>query len=244
MIKIDSNIDTKRKYEIHIFGDSHSKCFFRDKSLSIDNIKLYNNYKSSASMKGLTNTDSTLDYSKTIEKILKQTQPSNSDVNTFSIMKFGQVDVEYNYYFKVYNKKESINKKEFYKNLVNNYMVYIDNLKILFPNIKFIINGLNMPNLYDLQKYMFNGGVRTMPVIDYENQFDNHFLFNNELKIQSELKKIPYFDLTTETTHNKKIKNEFIGKDNHLSGAEGEPYTNFNTYRVFLNKLFDTIKTN
>tara|TARA_R110000823_G_scaffold294958_1_gene413902 strand:- start:458 stop:1177 length:720 start_codon:yes stop_codon:yes gene_type:complete len=234
------------EYDIYIFGDSHAKCFFRHKDLSFDNIRVTNNPLSSASMKGLTNSKSTLDHK---SRIINTLNDLNSSLQNICILKFGQVDIEYNYYFKIYNKGESINKEKFYKDLIENYMVFIKHLKLQFPGVKFIINGVNMPNVYDLQKYM-QISTPNMPHINYNDQFNNHFNFNLKLKDECKKYKIPYFDLTQETTHNKLLKSSFIGKDNHFSGAEhpdvlnGGSGENYNTYNTFLGKLLKTIENN
>tara|TARA_R110000772_G_scaffold264051_1_gene384351 strand:+ start:71 stop:838 length:768 start_codon:yes stop_codon:yes gene_type:complete len=231
----------KKDYNIYIFGDSHAKCFYRNTHLSFDNVKIFNTFISSASMKGLTNPNSTLNHKDIIINTLKN---SNQTSQNICVLKFGQVDIEYNYYFKIYNKGENINRRKFYSNLIKDYMFFVKDLKKLFPTVEFIVNGVNMPNIYNLQKYM---QIPTMPSINYSTQFDYHFTFNLNLNEKCRNHKIFYFDLTNETTYNKSLNPQFIGKDNHFSGAEhpdvlnGESGENYNTYNVFIGKLLKTI---
>lgn len=227
---------------IYLFGCSHCKCFIHDRAnggvLHHDNVTLYNKFKKSASARGLTNPKSTLGYKEDINHTLEHVNLSKSTHN-ICVMKFGQVDIEYNYYYKIYGKNESINKNDFYIDTINEYVAFVKNLKQSFPNIRFIVNGVNMPNIYDLQKYMKNTSRPvSMPKIEYKDHFDDHYLFNTILQDKCETENIEYFDLTSETTENRCIKPEFIGSDNHLAGGD-KP--NFKVHDVFLNKLFKVI---
>lgn len=153
-------------------------------------------------------------------------------------MKFGQVDIEYNFYYKLYHKKESLIKDIFYTNIIIDYITFINSLIKQFPHIHFIINGVNMPNVYDLQHYLkLTSGIQ-IPKTKYENLFNNHNLFNIKLKNKCEEKNIPYFDLTYETTSNGKLKPEFIGKDHHLAGGDS---LNPHTHSIFIDKLLGII---
>ena len=234
---------TQKPYDIYIFGDSHAKCFCRSNYLSFSNIKIFNTYISSASVKGLTNPQSTLNHNNTIINTLNNSTLTSQNI---CVLKFGQVDIEYNYYFKIYNKGEDIDKEKFYNTLIEDYIFFIKHLKQLFPTIEFIVNGVNMPNVYDLQKYM-QISTPNMPPVNYDIQFNNHFDFNSKLMNKCKETGIIYFDLTQETTHNNSVIPKFIGKDNHFSGAEhpsslnGSKAENYNTYSVFINKLLKTI---
>tara|TARA_Y100000385_G_scaffold275469_1_gene319895 strand:+ start:1938 stop:2687 length:750 start_codon:yes stop_codon:yes gene_type:complete len=243
MVSILDKLNIQKSYDIYIFGDSHAKCFSRSNYLSFGNIKIFNTFISSASMKGLTNSQSTLNHSNTIINTLNNSTSTSQKV---CVLKFGQVDIEYNYYFKIYNKGEDIDKEKFYDTLIENYILFIKHLKQLFPTIEFIINGVNMPNVYDLQKYM-QRKTPNIPPINYDTQFNNHLDFNSKLIYKCKENGITYFDLTQETTYNNSIIPKFIGKDNHFSGAEhpdalnGSNGENYNTYNVFINKLLKTI---
>lgn len=229
-------------YSVYIFGDSHSRCFSREEEATYGGVKIYNKFQSSVSMKGLTNPTNTLNYNNAILDTIKSLQ-LNSSSNIVFVMKFGQVDIEYNYYYKLHKKGENIVKKVFYDEIIGDYINYITSLKNTYPNIQFIVNGVNMPNHYDITKYIQQVIHAPTPHIKYKDQFEGNSLFNKILQTKCELSEIPYFDLTSETTTRKSIKKEFIGRDHHLSGAEGvSEIVNNNTYRVFRSKLFDTIK--
>ena len=100
MVSILDKLNIQKSYDIYIFGDSHAKCFSRSNYLSFGNIKIFNTFISSASMKGLTNSQSTLNHSNTIINTLNNSTSTSQKV---CVLKFGQVDIEYNYYFKIYN---------------------------------------------------------------------------------------------------------------------------------------------
>tara|TARA_R110000796_G_scaffold115820_3_gene227967 strand:- start:205 stop:825 length:621 start_codon:yes stop_codon:yes gene_type:complete len=191
-------------------------------------------------MRGLTNDNSSLKYK---DDILHELNIINSNLNTQNIcvMKFGQVDIEYNIYNKIYKKNENIDKQDFYINSIKNYILFIKSLKQSFPTIRFIVNGVNMPNTYDMQKYMWDGWEILTPFISYEEQYNDNWLFNSMLQNECQKENIEYFDLTNETTDNKTLKPEFKGKDNHFSGAEFHQIYNKNTYRVFTNKLLNIV---
>ena len=228
-------------YSVYVFGDSHSRCFSREEKTTYSNIKIHNKYQSSVSMKGLTNPTNTLNYNNVILDTLKSLQ-LNSSSNIVFVMKFGQVDIEYNYYYKLYKKGESVVKKVFYNKIIKDYINYITSLKKTYPSVQFIVNGVNMPNHYDITKYIQQTIHAPTPHIEYKDQFEGSCLFNKVLQTQCELSEIPYFDLTSETTTGKGIKKEFIGRDHHLSGAEGVgEVVNNNTYEVFRSKLLDTV---
>lgn len=237
---IQKLLNSDLTYNIFIFGDSHSKCFYRNEFLNVDNINIYNHYKSSVSMKGLSNLNSRLKYHEFIFDKLTEVQPIENTKN-ICLLKFGQVDIEYNYFYKVYNNKENLIIEEFYKSLVQNYILYIENLKSSFPHIEFVINGVNMPNMYDIQKYIKDNICFITEEISYESQFRNHLMFNKILSSECVDKNILYFDLTNETTNKNKLKPEFIGRDNHFSGAEFTQIYNNNTYETFIRKLLSII---
>lgn len=238
MIKIKKIINDF--YEIHIFGDSHAKCFYRDPKIELGNVTMFNHYKGSVSMKGLTNPNSRLKYGEYIIEKLKSIN-NNVESKNICVMKFGQVDIEYNYYFKLSKNQESVNKDEFYNTIIKNYISHIKFLESEFKNIKFVINGTNMPNLYDIRNYIKTSIGFDPNEITYEEQYNNHYIFNQKLKEMCDSENITYFDLTDETTVNKKVKPEFVGKDNHFSGGEYVKIYNQNTYDVFVNKLINTI---
>ena len=240
-------IKHKHKH-IYIFGDSHSKCFGK-KSLNDNEYLLKNLYCSAASMKGLTNPNSFLKYNNQIIKYLDKISHYvfTKSFKNICIFKFGQVDIEYNIHYKIHNKKENIDVNKFIRTLVNDYINYILTLRNKYKNLQFIINGINMPNVYNINNYILKRvlpkGKKLLYNIEYKTQFNWHSLFNRILLEKCITNKIPYFDLTKETTINNTIRNEFIGFDHHFSGGyDGESYDKYCTYQVFQKKLLEIIK--
>ena len=116
-------INGEEFHHIYLFGDSHLKCFGK-KSLNNKKYSLFNCYKSGASMKGLTNQDSTLNYN---NEIITKLDKINRDIlnKNICVFKFGQVDIEYNIHYKINYKKERIDVNKFIRTIVNNYINYI-----------------------------------------------------------------------------------------------------------------------
>jgi hypothetical protein len=228
------------KTNIYLFGDSHCKCFVHDHYnngvVHSSDFTLYNKFKSTTSARGVVNNKSKKQYGPYIIQTLKNIRHSK-DLYNICVLKLGQVDIEYNYYYKVYYKNENINKQDFYIDTVEKYITFVKFLKQSFSDINFIVNGVNMPNVYDLQEYMAREKA-IIPPITYEERFDDHYRFNSLLQDKCTLEGIKYFDLTLETTNNKLLKSEFIGSDNHLAGGD---YVNINTMNVFVGKLIKTI---
>ena len=94
------------KYKfINIYGDSHCRIFFRDKlKIQKDGICINNKYVSKVSLKGLGNINSK---STMNNLILNDNIKFSNTINDVLIcLKFGQVDLEYVYYYKKYVKNK------------------------------------------------------------------------------------------------------------------------------------------
>ncbi len=232
-----------RKINIYIFGCSHTKCFIRD-SINIYNINIYNKFISGASLLGFTRTESKLDYQNIINNYI------TNDNTNYYLFKFGQVDIEYVYYYKLYILKQEIKMEEYCIDLINKYIRLLLKYKTINNNI--IVCGLNLCNF---KSYILNlNNHLNMKIEVNENDVNsNLLLFNKILQKECEQNNIIYFDLIKETTEINKgiirIKNEFIGYDYHYKGAESKTtYIQYldkndsNTHFVFLNKLFKFIK--
>lgn len=222
--------------EVHIFGDSHCKCFGRDRVSSFRELTIFNNYVSSASARGLSNEFSNLGEGGSVIRSLEKMKKGS-----VCVFKYGQVDIEYNYYYKKHTKKDQISKDCFFLEVIDSYVSFVKDVSRKFPEIKLLICGVNVPNVYNLKRYIKRVGVSLPKEVEYKDRFQDHCLFNSELKARCEENGIKYFDLTDETTHDGRLTKEFIGKDNHFSGAEMKSVINENTYNVFLTKLYKQI---
>lgn len=249
LLTLDSEIPNN-KLNFYIYGCSHTKCFIRD-HINYPNFTVYNMGKSSASMSGIVKDNSTLNYKKEVDKNL------HTNSNSFHIFKFGQVDVEYIYYHKLFNKKEDIAKKDFFNTIISEYIQYI--LAIISHGVKnVIVCGCNIASPYKWQSYVTSIlKLRSIPEgMTYNTKNSDLILFNNILKKCCYDNNFIYFDLIEECTINDGanilLKDEYIGKDHHYAGAEMPgPYremirsnSNYghNTYYTFLQKMFKTIK--
>ena len=240
------NINTKN---IHIYGCSHSKCFIRDK-IQLGNFSIVNCFKSGASMSGIT---------KDISKLLYGTIVKNNistNKNDYHVFKLGQVDVEYVFLYKKYVKKTNINKNDFFFELINNFIKYVN--KYINEGIHILICGSNLPNPYNWEQNPKN--VLEMDELPdgvcYETMVNDILHFNSILEMLCKKYHIPYFD-TTDVCSIKDfndmniLRDEFIGKDHHYKGAEMNLiYTKQikkdkcygeHTHLTFLNELLSNI---
>jgi hypothetical protein len=221
---------------IFIFGDSHSLCFGQGNTL-VDNkynIQMLN--RDSASARGLINENSTLRYGLDITNFINfkkgfGIKPYNFDENNnYYLFKFGQVDVQINYYYKIIVKKENIIKKFFFEDIIKDYMDFLNP----FKNSNIIVCGINLPNPTNYKRYLVNCFNRRedIKMIDDEiekltlEEMNNDTLFFNELlKNSCDNYSIKYFDLINECVVwiDKKIvlNPEYIGNDHHYKGCIG-----------------------
>lgn len=227
----------KNYFDILIFGDSHAKCFEREREFEYDGFRIKNTYISSASARGLVNPNSKLKAGQVIFDTVDQ-----SEGVKFCVLKFCQVDIEYNYYHKVFKKKEDIDKVDFFKSVMEDYIQFIILMNTSYPEVKTVVCGVNVPNRYDWWMYLKKLGV-SCPEISYEERMKDHIQFNEELKKECENHGVMYFDTTEDVLEDGRLKDQFVGEDNHFSGAEWFEKRDLNTYSVFLKKLIQCLST-
>ena len=109
---------------IKIYGDSHSRIF---KKIKLNRFKLNVENVSGASLIGLPKSNSKLKLRSKIITYLKNNKPD------FLILKFGQVDIDLGYYYRIVVKNQSIIKREYVNNLVIKYINFINELSQLYP---------------------------------------------------------------------------------------------------------------
>lgn len=256
----------------YIFGDSHCLCFGQGDVIvkNTYNIQMLNQDSSTA--RGLINPNSTLKYGEHIEHFIKfKNNFGNKPFNTnekfnYYVFKFGQVDIQVNYYYKKIIKNEIITKDIFFNEVINSYIYYITFLN-RFKNYNILVCGINMPSPTSYKSYLYKvlklDEIHKNELLDsitLEELNNDTILFNNLLKQECLLNNITYFDLTDECTYinNNQVylRPEFIGNDHHYNGCmsitnlnkymnESTDYLNHplykNTYNTFINKLIRVI---
>ncbi len=242
------NFESLNEIDVYIYGCSHCKCFTREKNIKLNNITIHNMYRSSSSMSGITKDVSTLNYKKLIDIQI------NNNISNYYIFKFGQVDIEYIYYYKTIKLEEDIEKLDFYNNIINKYIDFLCQYKEINNNI--FVCGSNLANPSGSLRYISSiihvSYEKTKHIsLDVRNR--DIIMFNKILLTKCVENNIIYFDLIEETSNNFIVNDEFIGCDHHYKGAEMmQPYNKIiakpenidyglNTHTVFCNKLFKII---
>ncbi len=234
---------------VNIYGDSHCRIFFRDKlKIQKDGICINNKYLSKVSLKGLCNINSKLNMN---NRILNDNIQFSNIINDVLIcLKFGQVDLEYVYYYKKYVKKENINIEDFTDELINIYLNFINKLNNK-NNILIISTSLPNPNTY-LKAIQTSIGMSIQ--VDYTELSKNFNLFNEKLKKMLSINNIFFFDMLPIIGNKIEdyyiLKKEYIGLDHHLKGSEwisilknqGEEYGKYETQEL-MNYLLTYIKS-
>ena len=235
--------------KIFIYGCSHCKCFIRDK-IELVNFSIINNGISGASMSGIVNDISTLNYKPIIDKNILTYE------NDYHIFKFGQVDVEYIFLYKTIVKKVKIDKLFFYDDIIQKYITFLK--KYIDNGIKnIVVCGSNLTNPYNWEdKMLVILQMETLPEnISYESKNKDIQIFNKILMEYCAKHNIIYFDTTDECCLMKKdtltVQDKYIGLDHHYKGAEMpkifKPEKTKNksygiqTYYTFLDKLMKNI---
>ena len=206
---------------VNIYGDSHCRIFFRDKlKIQKDGISINNKYVSQVSLRGLSNNNSKLNMN---NRILNDNIQYSNNNDVLICLKFGQVDLEYVYYYKKYVKKENINIEDFTDELINIYLNFINKLNNK-NNILVISTCLPNPNAY-LETIQTSIGMSIQ--VDYTELSKNFNLFNEKLKKMLSINKIFFFDMLPIIGNKIEdyyiLKKEYIGIDHHLKGSEWTP---------------------
>lgn len=253
LLTLDSEIfNNEQINDFYIYGGSHAKCFIRD-HIKYPAFTLYNKHKSSASMSGLVRYNSTLKYTEEVDELLYKHPQS------FHIFKFGQVDVEYNYYYKILKKGEVLDKEDFFTSTISNYIKYLlDHISRKVTNI--VVCGSNITSPFEWESYVKNIlKISSIPIgMTYQTKNTDLLKFNEILRRHCIKNGIVYFDLTEECTRTNNegvfLLDQYRGCDHHYAGAEmvrgynnmirGNPEYGFNTHYTFVKKLFQTVQSN
>ena len=143
MLKNFNDISFNKQTNIYIFGDSHVKCFLRNE-FHVNNISIYNNCRSTTSMYGMGKNASTTNYKSFIDENIEHNEES---CNNYYIYKFGQVDIEYIFHYKLIKLEKKIDKIQFYISAIKPFIKLLNSYKQINPNI--YVCGVNFLNPSD-----------------------------------------------------------------------------------------------
>lgn len=233
---------------IAIFGDSHSRIF---KHIKIKNLNIYVNNISGATILGLPKRISTLNIRNTIINYLKKNKTD------YLILKFGQVDMELAYYYKLIVKKEKITKNDFISNLILNYNIFLKNIENYIDKSKIIIWGVNPSSLLDeisflkyTSRIIFEkkDDIELLKNYIEDNKSRNDFLFhfNYECRNLCKNNDIKYIEVFSELLTKNGTTNIYFtdNNDHHLKGIENDD-SNFEPinkkFKIYLQKIFNNI---
>lgn len=231
---------------IKVFGCSHSRVF---KKLNLDHYNIDCENISGATLMGLPKRISTLDVKNRMIHYLKQNEPD------FLVLKFGQVDIDLSYYYKLVVKGEKINKSEYIRNLINCYRKIIVELSEYIDKKKIIIFGINPPSLIDEQAcYIYTSRIINA---NFSNVLKNKIesikertkfskLFNENLQqmcLEYDIKYTCVFDEVLNSDN--VVSNRFTNNnDHHLKGIETDESHFEPTNQLFQDKLESVVFMN
>ncbi len=237
---------------IKVYGDSHSRIFkkikLKNHIMSVENI-------SGASLSGLPNRESKLKIRNRIINFLKNNKPS------YLILKFGQVDIDLGYYYRIVVKNQNIDHKIYINNMIKNYILFIKDISKYISIDKIIVFGINPPSLIDKNRCVdytkriifennseFNNNtdfknklIKTIKNIQNRTEFSK--LFNNTCKYYCNKNNIKYSEVFDELLDNDKIisKKFTNNNDHHIKGVENDESNFEPTNKLFKNALLKII---
>ena len=232
---------------IKVFGDSHSRIF---KKCNILNHVIDCENISGATLAGLPKRISTLDVKNRMIDYLKNNKPD------FLILKFGQVDIDLSYYYKIVVKKEEIDKSEYIQNLLSCYEKLIVELSYYIDKKKIIIFGINPPSLVKkescyiytskivLNKNEHLSGLLKDKIESIQERTYFSKLFNIQLKDMCCKNDIKFIEVFDEFLNSENIVSDMFtnNNDHHLKGIETDESYFEQTKVLFQEKLESIIK--
>lgn len=227
---------------IKVFGCSHSRIFnkikIKDYSINCEPI-------SGATLSGLPKKISTLHVKNRIISYLEKNQPS------FLILKFGQVDIDLKYYYRLVVKGEYLEQDEYIQQLLLCYNEFISELLPYIDKTKIIIFGINPPALIDKEscfkytsKIILNNNKELYDLLknnikSIEERTSFSRSFNDKLNELCISKGIKYTEVFNEFLNSQNIvSNSFThNNDHHLKGIESDQSYFKETNNLFKKKL-------
>ena len=159
--------------KICVFGDSHARCFrtFRSAEFSLDLQPI-----SAATIAGFGKRVSSLGVSNQIIHYLNQ---SETDV---LLLKFGQVDIDFGYYYKRIVKKQQFDSLSYSHELADIYFEFIKKIGSALRHKRVVVFSINLPSLFSKA----NALKHTSKII-FENDIKDQSLLERNLKELSDL---------------------------------------------------------
>ncbi|MEB3342750.1 hypothetical protein [Okeania sp.] len=236
------NLNRNKKYII--FGDSHSQFFGRRQSHK--DIEIHLHKIPAASMTGFGKRESTLKVADQIRQKIYE----YPDLDLL-ILKFGQVDVDLGYYYRLVVKQENIKFIDFAEKVISMYFDFINSLAL--EKSRIYILGINLPSIFN-QNYVLKTTHKRITraiqdkekVKELKTHLFNHLpdiyertnrsiLFNKILNIFCQKNNLAYGDFLQETLDRETgiLKKEFhLPKDN-----DAHFINNYHTWKLYGNKL-------
>ena len=217
---LSNNVSTIAKYqkkEVFIFGDSHCTIFLGAESSQFKaDVCGY----AGASISGINDITSKLIYGDHITNIIK-----HRPLTHYSLLKLGQVDLEFIMYHKIYVKKEIFTFEEFCNTLICKYREFIYKLREINQNI--VICSINLP------AYSSNVDIRTyVKIIITDSAFTSDSMFD-----------IPYLDSRLCDFSYKQLIENFVHFNNLLHDlAKEHNLLFFDTTDLFIDKKTGLLK--
>lgn len=234
---------------IKIFGDSHSRVF---KKIELQKYKISAEPTSGASLKGLPKSNSKLQLRRKIFTYLKTNKPD------YLVFKFGQVDIDLGYYYRVVVKNEKIDKREYVNNLITRYINFLNEISRLYPKERIIVFGINPPSLLDKDScFDYTKGIilknndssemrrKLYDSIESLNQRTNlSKLFNLTCKYFCEMNHIKYTEVFNKLLNSRNIISpKFTSNDDHhIKGIENDKTWNNTINNLFKDALIKIIR--
>jgi hypothetical protein len=232
---------------IKVFGDSHSRIF---KKCNIVNHVIDCENISGATLAGLPKRISTLDVKNRMINYLKNNKPN------FLILKFGQVDIDLSYYYKIVVKKEKIDKSKYIQNLLSCYERFIVEVSEYIDKKRIIIFGINPPSLVKKEScYIYTSKIvlnknknlsdllrDKIESIQERTYFSK--LFNIQLEKMCCKNDIKFIEVFDEFLNSENIVADMFtnNNDHHLKGIETDKSDFAHTTKLFQEKLESVIK--
>lgn len=228
------------KTVVHVFGNSNAESY-GDEETGYDDLFVKNYWRSGASISGLNNENSELKYGDYIDKIIRNLQNTDTE-NNIILLHFGEVDLQFNYFYKLWNKKEDGDVNLFLTHIFNEYIKFINRIKKY--GFKIIVSSTHLSNFNDDDNFAIEH-IKNINNFVGDVEFNNiiQFINNNTFLLNKYLKNIPdvYFLDTTNyfiDKETKKLKLKFLSKDHHYKNWNRK----FNIGEFKYNKCCDVIR--